>query len=83
MKMSKEDYNQIIDAFEANKDEVISHYNYIQSVGKYNILENRVAWDCLRAFVDRDFISEQYALGLNDNHITTASVKALKQVLGV
>lgn len=81
MKMLKEDYNTIVKAFEDNFEKVQSHYNHIKENGKYSVLENRVAWDCLRAFVGSSWICNQYDKGLNDTHITTASVKALKSIL--
>lgn len=81
MKMAKDDYKSLLGKFLANQDKVISHYNYIKSSGKYKSLEERVAWDCLRAFVGGNWILDQYDKGLNDNHITTACVKALKSVL--
>jgi hypothetical protein len=81
MKMTKEDYNVILKAFLNNEDKVTAHYNYIKSSGKYQVLEVRVGWDCLRAFVGRDFITDQYDRGLNDNHIQTAVLKALKQII--
>jgi hypothetical protein len=82
MKMTKEDYNMILGKFLVNQDKVVSHYNHIKSTGNYNVLEVRVAWDCLRAFLGTNWICDQYDKGLNDDHIRTACVKALKTVLG-
>ena len=81
MKMSTEDYNRIVETFEANRDVVLEHYNRVKESGKYNVLESRVGWDCLRSFLGTPFISNQYDKGLNDTHITTAVVKAVKHVL--
>ena len=83
MKMSQEDYNTIVKAFEYNAEKVKSHYEHIKASGNYGVLENRVAWNCLRAFVGSGWICEQYDKGLKDSHITTASVKALKSTLGL
>lgn len=83
MKMAKEDYNMIVEAFENNMDKVKAHYNYIKSSEKFNVLEVRVAFDCLRAFLGTSWICEQYDKGLNDDHIRTSCVKALKTVLEV
>lgn len=83
MKMLEEDYNVIVKAFEENKEGVLDHYTMVKESGRYNVLEHRVAIDCLRMFAKDGFITEQYDKGLNDNHIITATVKALKGVLGV
>jgi hypothetical protein len=83
MKMTKEDYNHIVIVFQNNIDKVEGHYNYIKQSGKYNVLEVRVGFDCLRAFGGKSFMIDQYDKGLNDDHIKTACVKALKTVLGV
>lgn len=81
MKMTREDYNSIVEAFEFNSHNVIAHYEQIKKSGKYNVLEVRVAFDCVRAFLGTSFITGQYDKGLNDNHVRTACVKALKHVL--
>lgn len=81
MKMSKEDYKHLLGKFLVNQDKVTSHYIYIKSSGKFNVLEKRVAWDCLRAFLGTNWICDLYDKGLSDDHITTACVKALKEVL--
>ena len=81
MKMTKEDYNRIVETFEDNSTIVLDRYDYIKGSGKYNVLESRVGWDCLRALLGSPFISNQYDKGLNDTHITTAVVKAVKHVL--
>ena len=83
MKMSKEDYNAMFDVFQYNAETIEGHYNFVKSSGKFKVLENRVAWDCLKAFLGSSWISAQYDKGLNDSHITTASVKALKSTLGL
>ena len=81
MKMNTEDYNRIVEVFEDNSSIVLDRYDYIKGSGRYKVLESRVGWDCLRALVGSSFISNQYDKGLNDNHITTAVVKAVKHVL--
>ena len=81
MKMNTEDYNSIVKVFEGSCDTVLNHYNYVKESGRYNVLESRVGWDCLRALLGSPFISNQYEKGLNDSHITTAVVKAVKHVL--
>ncbi len=81
MKMTKEHYQQIVSAFQENATVIQEHYNAVKESGRYKVLETRVGWDCIRAFLPKDFISKQYALGLNDTHISTAVTKALKAVL--
>lgn len=81
MKMSKEDYAIILKAFKTERVKVLAHYSQVKEKGQYTNLDVRVAWDCLRGLVGVAFITKQYEKGLNDNHITTACVKALKEVI--
>lgn len=83
MKMANDDYNRILVAFQNNAEKVKEYYEFIKSSGKFKVVEERVAWDCLRAFMGTSFALEQYNKGLNDTHIKTACVKALKQIIEV
>jgi hypothetical protein len=81
MKMSTEDFNTIVEAFEQNKEVILKHYEMVERSGNFHILEKRVAWDALRAFVSTKWICGQYDKGLHDGHITTACMKALEKIL--
>jgi hypothetical protein len=81
MKMTTEDYNQLEEAFVKNEEIVKAHYNHVRDHGTYKDLNVRVSRELLRFFLGADWIIEQYDKGLNDDHLTTASVKALKKVI--
>lgn len=81
MKMDKSDYEKIERKFSENEGKIKKYYNEVKESGKYNVLEVRVAFDCLRGLLGTKFIIEQYDKGLNDNHIKTACVKALNKVI--
>lgn len=81
MKMSKVDYEKVINAFESQKEIIASHYEAIKNSGNYNNLDVRVAWDACRHALGTKFILNQYEKGLNDSHVQTAIVKALKKIM--
>ena len=81
MKMTKEDYELVLNTVQANKELARKHYENVKAHGDYNVLEVRVAWDVCKHLLGLPFILSQYDKGLHDKHMTTAFVKALKTVL--
>jgi len=84
MKMSKVDYEKVTNAFESQKEIIASHYEAIKKSDNYNnlgVLIVRVAWDACRHALGTKFILDQYEKGLNDSHVQTAIVKALKKIM--
>lgn len=81
MKMSKVDYEKVVNAFEEKKEIIIEHYEAVKKSGKYNVLIARVAWDACRYALGTKFVLDQYEKGLNDSHVQTAIVKALKKIM--
>lgn len=79
--MSNEDYNVVLNKFNENKPFLRQHMANVKQDGRYTVLHNRVAWDACKFLLGADFISYQYGQGLNDKHITTGLVKALKTAL--
>lgn len=82
MKMTKESYAEILREFRGNSSKIIEYAESLKEGGKYNIFENRLAADCMRAFIGTRKICDKYynTEGLHDNHIQTASKKALKEL---
>lgn len=82
MKMTKESYTEILEEFEANSSKIIEYAENLKESGKYSIFENRLAADCMRAFIGPRKICDKYynTEGLHDQHIQTASKKALREI---
>ena len=81
MKMSKTSYNTVLKAFEANKEKIQKYIPELKSAGGYNDFNTRLAFDCARAFLDLSWICSLYeAEELNDTHLKTAYVSALKEI---
>lgn len=82
MKMSKESYNHILSRFKENKDKIIPYAEKLKEIGGYKDFYTRLGFDCLRAFIGSSYICDIFygKEGLNDNHITTAVRKALKEL---
>jgi hypothetical protein len=82
MKMTKESYNQIVNVFQDNINKIKDYAPKLKETGKYSNFEVRLTWDCLHAFIGSSIITHTYydKEGLNDDHITTAGKKALKEL---
>lgn len=82
MKISKESYNHILNSFKENADKIIPYAEKLKEIGGYKDFYTRLGFDCLRAFVGTNYICNVLydKENLNDNHITTAVKKALKEL---
>lgn len=81
MKMSKQSYATILKAFDENKEKIESYIPQLKDAGGYNDFNTRLAFDCARAFLDLGWACSLYeAEGLNDTHLKTAYVSALKEL---
>lgn len=81
MKMSQESYSNMVSVFTQHAGKIKEYAPKLKASGKYKDFERRLAWDCLNAFIGSAAICDTYynKEGLNDDHITTAGKKALKQ----
>lgn len=82
MKMTKESYTEVLEEFGGNISKIIEHAEILKESGKYNIFENRLAVDCIQAFIGTRKICDKYynTEGLQDQHIQTASKKVLREL---
>ena len=81
MKMSKQSYATILKAFDENKEKIEGYIPRLKEAGGYNDFNTRLAFDCARAFLDLGWACSLYeAEGLNDTHLKTAYVSALKEL---
>jgi len=81
MKMSKASYATIVKAFEANKEKIQKYIPELKAAGGYNDFNTRLAFDCARAFLDLGWACSLYDTeDLNDTHLKTAYVSALKEL---
>jgi hypothetical protein len=80
MKLRKELPN-VISAFEKVKQYIPAHVEYVRAEGKYNDLEERIAWDLLYATKGTAWICGLHSkYNCNSDHITTLAKRALRQV---
>lgn len=69
--------------FQKNIDQIKAYAPRLKASGRYKVFENRLAWDCLRAFVGTEVLCSWYdKYGCHDVHIETVGRAALKN-LGV
>lgn len=81
MKMSKQSYATILKAFEENKEKIENYIPQLKDAGGYNDFNTRLAFDCARAFLNLSWICSLYeAEELNDTHLKTAYITALKEL---
>jgi hypothetical protein len=82
MKMSKASYTHILDTFKENEEKIRDYAPKLKENGGYKSFETRLTWDCLNGLVGTTTICDTYynTEGLNDDHITTAGKKALKEL---
>ena len=79
MKMSKESYNEIVEMMHEKRQVLRQHMTYIQKNERYHSLEGRTGWDAVHSFMPKGFVERLYSVeGLNDTHITTAIIRAIK-----
>jgi hypothetical protein len=82
MKMSKASYQHILDTFKENESKIKEYVPKLKESGNYKNFDQRLTWDCMRAFIGTQTICDTYYNneGLNDDHISTAGRKALKEL---
>lgn len=69
--------------FQKNIDQIKAYAPRLKASGRYKVFENRLAWDCLRAFVGTEVLCSWYdKYGCTDTHIESVGRAALKN-LGV
>ena len=81
MKMSKASYNTVLKAFETNKEKIENYIPKLKEAGGYKDFNTRLAFDCARAFLDLGWACSLYDTeDLNDTHLKTAYITALKEL---
>lgn len=70
-------------AFQKNIEQIKAYAPRLKASGRYKVFENRLAWDCMRAFIGVDVLCSWYdKYGCTDRHIETVGKTALRN-LGV
>ena len=85
MKMTKENYNKVLEVYKENKDLIAQHKEYLKENATYKDLNIRLVFD---VFHSQLFPLEQRRIigqngsdnELNDNHLQTAFLKALNEI---
>ena len=83
MKMKNETYLKILATLELHKEHILAHKTMLLLPANvnYTSLDVRLAFDTLRYFFGSKFICSLYdEEDLNDIHIQTATIKALKAI---
>jgi len=80
MKMNKDIFKEIVKRFSETKTGIKIHAEVLKEHGGYSCFNTRLAWDCLHGVFKSHEITEWHFTGLNDNHINTGAIKALKQI---
>lgn len=81
MLMDKNTYNKFLKAFEDNQQNIMDYIPKLKEAANFKDFNTRLAWDCINAFIGTTFICGLYChTPLNDVHITTGAIKALKQL---
>mgnify|MGYP003588391644 FL=1 len=81
MKMTKTSYEKILKDFDAKMESIQEYIPKLKESGNYNDFNTRLAFDCARAFLEMGWACSLYdAEGLNDTHLKTAYIKALKEL---
>ena len=81
MKMSKKSYQIILESFNINKEQINAYIPKLKDSNNYKDFNTRLAFDCARAFLELDWICSLYdSEKLNDTHLKTAYIKALKEL---
>lgn len=85
MKMTKENYNRVLEVYKANKELIERHKEHLKANATYQDLNVRLAFD---VFYSQLFPLEERRLiaqngtdnELHDNHLQTAFLKALNEI---
>lgn len=77
----KNELPKIEKAFAENLEQIKAYIPRLKADGQYHSFENRLAFDCLRAFIGTETMCSWYDLyDCNDTHIGTAGRAALKNL---
>lgn len=85
MKMTTENYNKVLKVYKENKELIASHKEHLKANATYKDLNVRLAFDVFYSklfTVDERRVIAQDGTDndLNDNHLQTAFLKALKEI---
>lgn len=79
--MSNKSYQTILEAFNNNKQQIIDYIPILKATNNYKDFNTRLAFDCARYFLNINWICSLYdSEKLNDTHLKTAYIKALKEL---
>ena len=77
------EYEFVKGVFTKNIKDIKKYAPLLKEKGQYNNFERRLTWDCLKALIGYQTITEwYYKYDCNDNHIYALGSKVLKE-LGV
>ena len=66
----KDELANVQAVFSENLDRIKEYAPQLKASGRYKVFENRLAWDCLKAFVGVDTLCSWYdKYGCTDTHI--------------
>lgn len=85
MKMTTENYNKVLKVYKENKELIASHKEHLKANATYKDLNVRLAFDVFYSklfTVDERRVIAQDGTDndLNDNHLQTTFLKALKEI---
>ena len=81
MKMTKTSYEKILKAFDANMESIKEYIPKLKESDDYNDFNTKLKNDCARAFLEIGWVCSLYdAEKINDTHLKTAYIKALKEL---
>ena len=85
MKMTKENYNRVLEVYKANKELIASHKEHLKANATYKDLNTRLVFDVFYSQLfpldQRDIISvDGEGEHLTDNHLKTGFCKALNEI---
>lgn len=85
MKMTKENYNKVLEVYKENRDLIAQHKEYLKENATYKDLNTRLVFDVFHSQLfplkERRLIKQFNTDNeLNDNHLKTAFFKALNEI---
>nr|DAG96675.1 MAG TPA: hypothetical protein [Herelleviridae sp.] len=85
MKMTKENYKKVLEVYKENKELISIHKEHLKANATYQDLNTRLVFDIwysqLFPLEQRRIIAvDEEGEHLNDNHLKTGFVKALKEI---
>lgn len=78
---AKDELANVQAVFSENLDRIKEYAPQLKASGRYKVFENRLAWDCLKAFVGVDTLCSWYdKYGCTDTHIESVGRAALRNL---